>query len=353
MKIVSVVGTRPNFIKEYAIEKECGKLKINKVIVHTGQHYDFLMSDIFFRELSLPKPKYINVVKKESHGKETAAMLSFLEEVLKKEKPDVTLVYGDVNSTLAGALASVKLRIPVVHVEAGIRSYSKYNPEEINRRIVDCISDTLFAATRESYENLIKEGHPKKRVYLVGDIVKDSLEIIIKKFNIKINRGTYNLVTIHRMENITSNVRLKNIVEALIESKQDIKFPLHPNTEKYLKNFNLLNKIKKAKTIELLPPLGYIEFMKVLAGANKVLTDSGGVRREAYLLRKPIISLIDIVWFPDMIKCGWKYIAGDKKRKILQAIANFNPQSPRPNIFGNAQAAVKILSIIKKRYGKR
>jgi len=275
-----------------------------------------------------------------------------LEEVLAKEKPNVTLIYGDVNSTLAAALASVKLRIPVAHVEAGIRSDDRYNPEEINRRVADCVSDVLFAATQESYEALIKEGHSKKDTFLVGDVLKDSLEAIVEKFNIKVNQGNYHLATVHRMENVTSFVRLKNIIEAFIESKKHIKFLLHPRTEKCLKKYNLFKKLKNSYNVELLPALGYVEFIKLLAGADKVLTDSGGVRREAYLLKKPIISLINIIWFPSLIKCGWKYVADAQKRKIIDAIDNFNPQSRRPNIFGDGRAAIRILSILRKRYDK-
>ena len=245
MKILSVVGTRPNFIKEYAMDMACRKMGVKKILVHTGQHYDFEMSETFFKELSLPKPKYINVMKKESHGKETACMLSFLEEVLIKERPDVTLIYGDVNSTLAAALASVKLRIPTAHVEAGIRSCDRYNPEEINRTVADCVSDVLFAATQEDYESLLEEGYSKKDIFLVGDIVKDSLKTIIKKYSIKISRGNYHLATVHRMENVTSGIRLKNIVEAFIESERHIKFPLHPGTKKYLKKYNLFKKLKE------------------------------------------------------------------------------------------------------------
>ncbi len=353
MKIVSIVGTRPNFIKEYAINRACQKIGVKKILVHTGQHYDFEMSEMFFKELSLPRPKYINVMKKESQGKETACMLSFLEEVLVKERPDVTLIYGDVNSTLAAALASVKLKIPVAHIEAGIRSDERYNPEEINRRVADCVSDVLFAVTEEAYESLLKEGHSKKDIFLVGDIVKDSLKAIVKKYNIKISRGNYHLATVHRMENVTSYIRLKNIIEAFIESEKYIKFPLHPRTEKCLKKYHLFKKLKRSNNIELLPALGYTEFIKLLAGADKVLTDSGGVRREAYLLKKPIISLINIVWFPSLIDCGWKYVAGAQKRKIVDAIYNFTPPSCHPNIFGDGRAAIKILSILRKRYGKR
>lgn len=352
MKIVSIVGTRPNFIKEYAIEMACRKRGIKKIIVHTGQHYDFKMSDIFFKELSLPRPKYINVIKKRTHGKETAATLYFLEEVLSKERPDVTLVYGDVNSTLAAAIASVKLRIPVAHIEAGIRSKQIYNPEEINRRVTDCVSDTLFAVTRESYQALINEGHSRKNVFLVGDVLKDSLNAIVKRHNIKVSRGDYHLATVHREENVDSHLRLKNIISGFLASKRHIKFLLHPRTEKALKAYNLFRRLKRSGNVELLPSLGYLEFIRLLAGADKVLTDSGGVRREAYLLKKPVISLIDMVWFPAILNCGWKYIADAQKEKIVDAIYNFNPQSQHPNIFGDGRAAIRIVSILRKRYGR-
>lgn len=350
MKIVSIVGTRPNFTKEYAINDVCRAKGIEEIIVHTGQHYDYEMSDIFFKELNLPRPKYINEIVKGSHGTETATMLVFLEEILEIENPDVTLVYGDVNSTLAGALASAKLRIPVAHIEAGLRSKAWHNPEEINRRVADTLSDALFPHIKEAYDSLLAEGFRKENVYLYGDIVKDALLKIMKKNKIKTKTGDYFLLTLHRAENTESPKRLKNILEAVMESRQHVKFPVHPRTKDKLVTYGLFAKLERNKNIEILPPQSYLNFIKLLAGCKKFLTDSGSARREAYILEKPVITLIDIVWVQEMVKCGWSRIAGDDKKKILDAMENHNPNGNRPEIFGDGSAAQKIVDTLIQRY---
>jgi len=351
LKLVSIIGTRPNFTKEYAIHHICKEKGIKEITIHTGQHQDYEMSRIFFKELGLPRPDYINSIIKGTQGYETATMLAFIEQVLMQEKPNVVLVYGDVNSTIAGALAAVKLRIPVAHIEAGLRTPNAfYNPEEVNRRLTDACSELLFPHIKSAYESLMKEGYSEDRVYLYGDIVKDSLLRIMKEKNIKTKSEDFILCTIHRQENTDSAERMREIVEALIESGLRIKFPIHPRTRNALMDYDLMDMLKKCRRIELIPPLGYIEFIELLSSCRRFMTDSGSARREAYILCKPVIVPIDIVWVKEMIDCGWSRIALDKK-EMKDALLHHNPDSKnRPEIFGDGHAAERIIEKIMERY---
>lgn len=350
--MISVVGTRPNFIKEYAISKMCRKKGIEEIIIHTGQHYDYAMSQVFFQELEIPKPNYINEILKGRQGYETATMLTFIEDVLIEEKPDVTLVYGDVNSTVAAGLASVKLNIPVAHVEAGLRSGFHYNPEEINRKIADVVSELLFPHIKEAYDSLIFEGYPEEKVFLVGDLMKDTLDDIVRRFDIKIDKGGYSLATIHRAENTDDSTRLSNIVDAFIESGKQIKLPLHPRTKNKMIEFGIFKKLTNSSNVEVLEPLGYLDTIRMMASADKVITDSGGLRREAYMLGKPIITLINIIWVPALVKNGWKKVCdASDKDKIIDAILNHDPKGEREEIFGDGNAAEKIIDKLLENYG--
>lgn len=355
MKVVSVVGTRPNFCnKEMIMNRELKGAGINEILVHTGQHYDYNMSKIFFDELGIPEPDYHFNVNKGSGINQISEILIKMKEVLEKERPDVTLVYGDVVSTLAAAVASVKLKIPVAHVEAGIRAENIYNPEEINRRVSDVLSEILFAPVKSAYNNLIKENFKKENVYLTGDIVKDSLLSIIKKFKIKISDKGYILTTIHREENVMNKTRLTNIVKALAECEKNIIFPAHPRTRNKIREYGLQEYINEDK-IKLLEPQGYIEFVKLLANAEKVFTDSGGVRREAYILGKPVIVPIKLKWFPEIFEAGWGLVVKPNYNKIKSALKEFNPhkkKKERPLIFGDGRAGKKIVRILKERYEK-
>lgn len=352
MRVASIVGTRPNLIKEYPIHLAFKERRIEEILIHTGQHYDREMSEIFFRDLNLPKPDFKFNLKKGRQGEETGLMLSFVEDSLIKIKPDVVLVYGDVNSTVAGALAAVKLKIPVAHQEAGLRSNSFYNPEEINRKIADILSETLFPHIKEAYDSLIKEGFDKKRVFLVGDLMKDSLLKVMEKYKIEPEKGNYHLITVHRQENTDNPKKLAEIVKALIYSKDKFKFPVHPRTYKRLVEFNLWDKLKMAKNVEILPPLGYLDFIKILAKANKCLTDSGGVRREAYILFKPVILLTDIIWVKEMIDCRWAKVADINAEKINHYLTTFEPSlRNHPNIFGDGKTAEKIADTLLRLYG--
>lgn len=352
MKIASIIGTRPNFTKEFAINSICKEKGITEILIHTGQHYDYEMSQLFFKELHLPRPDYINSIIKGPQGYETATMLAFIEQILMQERPDVTIVYGDVNSTVAGALASVKLKIPVAHIEAGLRSTEFYNPEEINRRVADACSELLFPHINEAFDALMKEGYSENRVFLYGDIVKDSLLKVIEQKHIKVHKGNYVLCTIHRAENTDSVERMTNIVNALVKCNKKVKFPIHPRTRDSLRNYNLYGKLEEADNVEVLPPQGFLEFVKLIAGCDKFVTDSGSARREGYILGKPIIVPINLIWVQEMVDCGWSSIVDADESKIIDAIYNHNPSlDNRPEIFGDGKAAERIIDKILERFG--
>lgn len=351
MKVISIVGTRPNFIKEAHINSELKKRGIEEVLVHTGQHYDYEMSRVFFSQLDIPEPDYHLQVSTGMAGKQTGEMLEAMEQIMIKEQPDVTLVYGDVTSTLAGALASAKLRIPVAHVEAGVRTSARYNPEEINRRTSDVLSELLLANCEDAYKELLKENHTGSSIVLTGDIMNDILLSTVERFDIPLVRGDYVVCTLHRAENVDDRCNLSSILRGLADSGARVVFPVHPRTRKKLEEFGLLHEFKHATNIEFSEPQGYIEFVRLLAGANKVVTDSGGVRRESYILGKPTIIAINMTWFPCIKRAGWKVVAGPDSAKISNAIANFEPPKEHPVLFGDGKAYVKIVDAMVEHFG--
>lgn len=352
MKIVSVVGTRPNIVKEYALQRQLVTRGIEEVVVHTGQHYDYEMSELFFQELKLDRPDYVNTLVKGTHAQETGMIMTFIEDVLVAETPDATLIYGDVNSTLAAAIASAKLGIPVVHVEAGIRSPARNNPEEINRRVADVLSDILFPVTQDAFDNLVDEGHDQASIYLAGDIVLDALQQAMAENDISCERGDYHVATIHRAENTDDPKRLRNIVTALCQIPGRVQFPVHPRTAKSLKSSGLWSVLQDSGNVEILQPLGFLSFLRLLAGCDKVITDSGGVRREAYMLGKPAITLIDLIWFPELVTSGWNLVAdADSSEAIVMAVKSLEPPKERPPLFGDGRAAHRIADVLIERLG--
>ena len=354
MKIVTVVGARPQFIKMAPVSKELRKC-CEEIVIHTGQHYDYEMNEIFFKELNIPEPDYNLGVGSGSHGYQTGEMLKGIEKILMDEKPDVVLVYGDTNSTLAGALAAVKLHIPVAHVEAGVRSYDRKMPEEINRVLTDHASDILFAPTENAVRNLEKEGI-KKGVYLVGDVMVDALlqnlEIAEKKSNIlknlNLRKKDYILATVHRAENTDNKERLKSIVNAFVESEEKIVFPVHVRTMNALKELDLYEYLSKAENIILTKPVGYFDMLVLERFAKKILTDSGGVQKEAYILKVPCITLRDNTEWVETIETGWNLLVGANKEDIINAIKCINPSiKAHSHVFANTNASKKIRYILE------
>lgn len=350
MKIVTVLGARPQFIKAAAVSNRIRE-HFTEVLVHTGQHYDPNMSDVFFEELNIPKPDHHLNIGSGSHGQQTGAMLTEIEKVLLHEKPDFLMVYGDTNSTLAGALAASKILIPVIHIEAGLRSFNMKMPEEQNRILTDHLSSLLFAPTSTAIDNLKKENLVKG-VYNVGDVMYDAIKFFsgIAETRsrildtIGVEREKYILCTIHRAENTNYIERLRSIVEALDESGQKIVLPLHPRTLKYMGDYGL----KPGGNIHIVDPLGYLDMVMLEKHASKIVTDSGGVQKEAYFMGKPCITLRDETEWVETVQTGWNVIVGADKELIKKNILEFNPAGERKELFGSGNAAQLILKHISE-----
>ncbi len=350
MKILTVIGARPQFIKAAAVSNVLRK-SFTEIIVHTGQHYDPNMSDVFFEELSIPKPNFHLEIGSGNHGSQTGAMLIEIEKVILSEKPDFVLVYGDTNSTLAGALAASKLLIPVIHVEAGLRSFNKAMPEEQNRIATDHLSDILFVPTQTAINNLKNEGITSG-VVNIGDVMYDAIlhftPIAKQKSRIleklKLESNTYSLCTIHRAENTNDINRLKNICEALNESGKTIVLPLHPRTLKYLGEYG----IHLSDRIKVIDPVGYLDMLQLEFNASKIITDSGGVQKEAYFMHKPCITMRDQTEWIETVEAGWNVIVGADKNKIVDAINNFNPTTEPKNLFGTGNASQLMTDFLLK-----
>jgi len=358
MRVVNIVGTRPQFIKATLVSRKLRERNIEELLVHTGQHYDFKMSSIFFKELHLPQPDYYLGIEAKSHGEQTGKMLIEIEKILLKERPDLVIVYGDTNSTLAGALAASKLSIPIAHVEAGLRSYNKRMPEEINRVLTDHISDILFAPTHIALENLKKEGIIKN-VYKVGDIMFDIALESIKKVNeskilekFALKPKNFVLVTIHRAENTDYKENLLEISEALKElSKRGIKllFPIHPRTKKALVKFGI---DLTANTLLKVEPVSYFEMLALEKNAKVIITDSGGVQKEGYFWGTPcIIPRTETEWI-ELVNIGFNVLTGANKRRIVQETlrAYFSERKVEmKNFYGDGKAADRIVEVISRR----
>lgn len=349
MKVCSVVGTRPNFVKESLINLELRRRGIHEVLIHTGQHYDYEMSQAFFDCFELPAPDHHLQIANSDNVTFSGRALIELAAVFEAEKPDCVLAYGDVNSTLSAAIASSKLRIPFAHVEGGIRATDRYNPEEINRRVSDVLADVIFCCTMTDVRNLKAEGYESHRIELSGDLMKDALLMTLEKYAITPSRGDYHVLTLHREENLTDEARLRAIVDGLVRAQRRIVFPAHPRTVKCLEKFGLVDMLSRSQ-VEVCKPLGYVDFLRLAAGADKILTDSGGVRREAYLLRKPCIVLIELSWFPEISQAGWKVLTGPDPARIAELIQTFEPSTPHRPLFGDGTAHRKIVDGLVSRY---
>lgn len=335
LRVLSIVGARPQFIKAAAVSRafmehnrQSDATTIDETIIHTGQHYDENMSRIFFEELSIPQPDRNLEVGSGPHGKQTADMLSKLEAVLLEEKPDGVLIYGDTNSTLAGALAAAKLHIPVAHVEAGLRSFNKRMPEEINRVLADHVSGLLFCPTGTAVKNLAHEGITKG-VHQTGDVMYDCVLFYIHKAKaieqktlgkLNVQPSSYYLTTVHRAENTDNANRLSGIVEALNEIARDdcpVLLPLHPRTVGYLEMYDL----KFCDNVKVISPVSYLEMVVLENHARVILTDSGGVQKEAYFHAVPCVTLRDETEWVETVETGWNTLAGADKQKILTAVS--------------------------------
>jgi len=350
---VTVVGARPQFIKAAVlsrlIREQCSG-RLSECLVHTGQHYDDNMSDVFFRQMHIPAPDVALGVGSGSHGRQTGAMLAALEEVLLERKPDRVLVYGDTNSTLAGALAAAKLHIPVAHVEAGLRSFYRAMPEEINRVVTDHLSDLLLCPTPTAVNNLAAEGI-RSGVHLVGDVMLDAslyYRALIEEGRVELNLPPdlppeFYLLTLHRAENTDDPARLRAIVETLngLTDHRGV-FPVHPRTRKMLSGQDLC----LAGHIQAIEPVGFLEMLALESRCRFIVTDSGGVQKEALFLGKPCITLRDQTEWVETVQAGWNTLVGADPQKIRLAFEQLRIPAERPAFYGSGDAGSKILSLI-------
>jgi len=355
MTIAIILGTRPEIIKMAPVIRECQRRGLDYSIIHTGQHYSYHMDRIFFEQLELPQPDHNLDVGSGNHGEQTGRILADLEAVLMAERPDVVLVQGDTNTVLAGALAASKLHIKVGHVEAGLRSYDRSMPEEINRVVADHVSDYCFAPTETSKSNLLKEGIAEEKIHVTGNTIVDSvyqnLEIAMRKVNIladlDLEPKGYFLVTSHRQENVDSRERLGEIIRGLQMVKSEfglpVVFPVHPRTRKMAESFGF-----ELDGIQAIEPLGFLEFLQLEAGARLALTDSGGVQEEACILGVPCMTLRDNTERPETLDVGANLLAGaDALRMVDRAKRIMQQGNGWKNPFGDGKASQLIIEALR------
>jgi len=359
MKISIVLGTRPEIIKMSPVIRECERLGLDYFILHTGQHYSYNMDRVFFEQLELPEAKYNLEVGSGSHAEQTGKMLIGIEKVLQKEEPNVVLVQGDTNTVLAGALATVKLGIKVGHVEAGLRSYDRRMPEEINRILADHSSDFLFAPTDKSKQILLNEGITEEKIFVTGNTIVDA---VLQNLKISKSRGSvlndmglksdhYLVATVHRQENVDDEKRFRGIVEGLERIRTEIGlelvYPVHPRAKENLKRFGL-----ELNNVRLVEPLDYLSFLELESEAQLVLTDSGGVQEEACILGVPCVTLRDNTERPETLDVGSNVLAGTNSDRIVERVKlMLSKDIGWENPFGDGNAGSRIVGILRRKVG--
>jgi len=356
VKIAIILGTRPEIIKMSPVIRECERRGEDYFILHTGQHYSYKMDRVFFEELELPQPKYNLDVGSGTHAEQTGKIMIGAEKILVKEKPDVVLVQGDTNTVLAGALAATKLHIKVGHVEAGLRSYDRRMPEEINRVLTDHISDYLFAPTEKAKQNLLREGIDESKIFVTGNTIVDAvyqnLEIAERKVNVLKDLGLkskeYFIVTAHRQENVDVKERLKGILKGLElihkEFSMPVVFPVHPRTQRRIKEFGF-----SLDGVDVIDPLSFLEFLQLEANARLVLTDSGGVQEETCILGVPCVTLRDNTERPETLEVGSNVLVGTKPERISEGVRTMlNRENNWRNPFGDGKTGERITRILQE-----
>lgn len=350
MRIVTVVGARPQYIKAAFFSRE---FRINniEILVNTGQHYDSNMTDVFFKELGIPEANYNLGIGSGSHGYQTSKMIEEIERILSVEKPDSVLVFGDTNSTLSGALAACKIHIPVIHVEAGLRSYNKKMPEEINRLLTDHLSSLLICPSQTGVNNLAKEGITDG-VYNLGDIMIDSLNFalryvsktnVIERNNLKENE--YYLLTLHRAENTDNFEKLEIVLETLLGLEKTVVFPVHPRTRKLLSSSRIYK--KNQKKINFIDPVGYFDIISLLQSCSMLITDSGGLQKEAYWLRKPCVTLRTETEWIETILSGWNILSNIDRQEIVMKVTNFKLPKEYEPFYGEYGVSKRVVELIE------
>ncbi len=363
MKIINVVGARPNFMKIAPIHRSMSFSKnLESVIVHTGQHYDEKMSKVFFEQLELPKPDYFLGVGGGSHTYQTANIMLRFEEILKKEQPDAVLVVGDVNSTIACGLVAVKMGLPLAHVEAGLRSGDREMPEEVNRILTDSISNFLFVTEQSGMINLAKEGIPDEKVFFVGNVMIDSLVYFLEKAKKtkvldqnNLSKEDYILMTMHRPKNVDNEEGIKNIlaiIKMLLKEKKVV-FPIHPRTANNFHKFHLFSELEKLDNLLLLPPQGYLEFLNLIQNATLLITDSGGIQEETTFLKVACLTLRESTERPVTIDLGTNQLHLDLNPKaVFEKVEGILCENERNSVvpsLWDGHAAQRIVSILEKR----
>lgn len=359
--LVTIVGNRPQFVKLAPLSKEFKKRNLSEYIVHTGQHYDHNLSQVFFDEMDIPKPDVSLKVTGKSHGKMTAEMIEQLENLFLEIEPRGVLVFGDTNSTLAAALAAVKLKIPLAHVESGPRIHDIHTPEEINRIITDRSSQLLFCPDLISVQNLAREGMTQG-VYFTGDVMHDAYLLFSERSKQKstiikdldLNAKDYLLLTIHRPNNTDTESALVNLVYLLRHMKETVVFPVHPRTEAALKKYFLWDKLIALPNVKCIAPVGYLDMLALLNSSKRVMTDSGGLSREAYFAGKPALLLFYTTPWPQLRDNGWQKVLGTLDQidieKLTQDTLHFTPPATRANFFGAGDASAQIIDLLQQHH---
>lgn len=356
LKVVSVVGARPQFIKAAPV---CRALRErhDEVLVHSGQHYDYQMSDVFFEQLGIPRPDYNLAVGSGSHARQTGEMMPMLEELFDELRPDAVVVYGDTNTTLAGGLAAAKLGVPVAHVEAGLRSFNRRMPEEINRVVVDHLSDVLLCPTRASVANLKFEGITRG-VHLVGDVMLDTARFFAETGDdaptltqYGVEPGGYYFATVHRAGNSDSLACLTGIVDGFARLDKPVLWAVHPRTQKNLEQFGLEGRLALEENVMTIPPVSYVETVALLRNAAALLTDSGGMQKEAYFFGIPCVTLREETEWVETVELGWNTLVGADAERIVSAVAGLSRPTDRPGVYGDGHAAESIVEALESALG--
>ena len=356
MRVLTVIGNRPQFIKASAVSSRLRAVG-EEITVHTGQHYDAQLSQVFFDELELPPPEHLLGIGGGTNTSQTARMLAALEPLLADLRPDAVLVYGDTNSTLAGALAAVQAGVPVAHVEAGMRSFDRAMPEEVNRVLTDHLSALLLCPSQTAVDNLLRES-VTGAVELVGDVMVDVAQLLQPAARARtaalapygVEPGAYLLATAHRAGNVDDPARLRLLVELLLALPLPTVLPLHPRTHARLEAAGLLDAVAGAPNVRLAPPLGYLDFTALLYGARAVLTDSGGVQKEAYLAGRPCITLRSATEWTETVDAAWNVLVDLDTERALAALAR-RPPAERPPLYGDGRAGERVVEALVRRMG--
>lgn len=351
MKVLSVVGARPQFVKAFAVSPAIREAGHDEVLVHTGQHYDEELSDVFFEELDLPRPDYNLGVRSGPHGEQTAAVIQELEPVVREEEPDAVIVYGDTNTTLAGSIVTCKMDPVLAHVEAGVRGYNREMPEETNRVLSDHASDLLLVPSEEGVENLRQEN-VTEGVHWTGDVMYDavlkvrdgaaSVSNVLDEFGLR--EDDYVLVTIHRARNTDDSERLESILNALAEVPSEVVFPVHPRTLASMKEYGLYEQANRDLT--LVDAVGYLDFIRLLDGAHTVATDSGGVQTEAFFLDTPCVTFRMETEWTETVDSGWNQLVGADPERIYDAVVNASAPDTKPEPYGDGNAADRVVECL-------